>query len=271
METPVYFRNNEERKLYGVLHIPETTRNNYGFIFCSPTFGEKTKTYRIFVNFARFLEKHGYCVLRFDYFGEGDSDGNFENADIESRVSDIISAIKFFTNRMQPIKVCLIGTRLGASLSILAANKNTHINALILWAPIMNLRAYFFDFLRGNLSNQLLVNRKIIFNREQLIEKIHGGQKINVDGWTISKQMWEQGETANINIAITLLKQNCLIANFIDYQSKSYGLVNTENLHQNINTFTYNPEFSFNDWKNYQPFPVNLFGKTHEWIQKNLN
>lgn len=271
MEEPLFFKNRNGQNLFGVLHSPEINFKDHGFIFCAPTFGEKTKTYRVFVNFARFLERNGYYVLRFDYFGEGDSAGNFEEADIESRLSDIKDAVRFFKNKVTNIKVNLLGLRLGASLSILTANEMKEINSLILWAPIVDLRLYLFEFLRGNLSNQLLVNRRIILNREQLMEKICSGEKVNVDGWLIGKAMWEQSNEVDLKDRTTQLKNDCIIINFLDSQSKAYSLSDKETFNRNIEVINYVPEFTFSDWKNYQPNPMVLFEKTLEWVRKKLN
>ena len=45
------------------------------FVFCHPLTEEKLWTHRVFVTFARELAAAGHTVLRFDYRGNGDSDG----------------------------------------------------------------------------------------------------------------------------------------------------------------------------------------------------
>jgi len=272
MEKHFFFKNRNRENLFGVFHIPQENCQDQVFIFCAPTFGEKTKTYRMLINFARLLEKSGYYAFRFDYFGEGDSAGNFEDADIESRLTDISDAIEFCVENFKGVKINLIGLRLGATLSILAANRTKNINSLILWAPIFDIRLYLFEFLRGNLSNQLLVNRKIILNREQLVGKIVSGELVNVDGWLICKRFWEQGKEINLKTEIENLKQECICINLIDTQSKAYASTEEHaNLNHKVKIYNLEPEFTFSDWKSFQPYPKNLFTRTLEWVKEQAN
>lgn len=269
MEEYLFFKNRLGHDLFGAIHVPEQKIKGQCFIFCSPTFGEKTKTYRIFVNFARMLERNGYHVLRFDYFGEGDSSGNFEDADLTTRLADIEDAVHFFNNRFKGIKSSLLGLRLGASLAILAANKLTNIHGLVMWAPILDIPSYLFDFLRGNLSNQLLVHRKIILNREKLVEQICAGEAVNVDGWLVGKRFWDQAKAMDFELEFSRLKQQSLIVDFKGPQSLSSGINHNRMISvPNLKIVSYTPEFTFSDWKNYNPSPKILFEISHEWIER---
>ena len=77
-ETPVFFKNGTNR-LFGIVHYPETGEPENAFVFCHPFAEEKLWAHRVYVNFARYLAKHGWAVLRFDYAGYGDSDGGSSN------------------------------------------------------------------------------------------------------------------------------------------------------------------------------------------------
>ena len=88
METPLFFKN-INYKLFGVLHQPEhgeLTKPSLGIVFCHPFAEEKLIVHRVMVNLARRLTKEGIYCLRFDYMGHGDSDGNFEDSTIETRL-----------------------------------------------------------------------------------------------------------------------------------------------------------------------------------------
>lgn len=265
-EEAFYFNNKKNKKLFGFMHMPEKNNLDRGFVFCSPTFGEKTKTYRIFVNFARLLALNGYYVLRFDYMGEGDSEGDFEQADIETRISDIKQAISMFQERTCVNKVGLLGLRIGATFAVLTANDN-RIDSLVLWEPILNIKDYLHNFLRGNLSNQLLVHKKILINRDQLIAKILANEKIEVDGWHISKSLWEQSNDINFYGTIKEIQVPMIIVNMLEKSVLSPLENYVDKKKQHIDFETVKPEFAWNEIKYYNPNPKEIFEKSLHWIK----
>ncbi len=75
------------------------------------------------VNFARELVLKGYYVLRFDFMGHGDSEGDFENSTVKSRLSDVESAVHFLKkNYLNINRIAFLGLRFGATLAFISAN-----------------------------------------------------------------------------------------------------------------------------------------------------
>lgn len=191
-ETPFFFSNGSH-KLFGILHEPENRFNGTGFVFCSPFAEEKLWTHMVFVNFARELAQIGYPVLRFDYMGHGDSEGDFEDSTVETRLSDIKSAIQALKTKVSLVeKVDLLGLRLGATLAALTAEKEPDISHLILWEPIINGSSYMQELLRVNLSTQSAIYKEIRHNRQALIQIMKEGGTVNVDGYEIAWPLYEQ-------------------------------------------------------------------------------
>lgn len=179
--------------LYGSIHAPgkDNVDRQAGFVLCSPFDPEKFKTYRILFNFCRYLATNGFSVLRFDYMGTGDSSGDFEQSDAESRIANTIDAIHLLKAKRKLTKVGLIGCRTGAAWALLAAEKIPgEISKIILWDPVFNLKEYFYNQLRGNLSEQLVLYGKVIENRDKLVEKISKGEIVNVAGYGFSRKFY---------------------------------------------------------------------------------
>ncbi|MFX0135810.1 MAG: serine aminopeptidase domain-containing protein [Candidatus Hodarchaeota archaeon] len=202
MEKAFFFKNQEGANLFGILHYPKNTFNNIGLVVCAPFAEEKHESYRVLVNCARFLAKRGLFTLRFDYYGSGDSEGEWQNSTINSRLSDIKSAVQFLRKKISNIKIGLLGLRFGATLAALAAEKNRYLSFLILWQPLLDLREYLYQCLRSNLTTQVILYNKIRHNREALIEQLNQGKLINLDGFMLSQEMHQQAS------AINLLSQN---------------------------------------------------------------
>ncbi len=70
---------------------------------------------------ARALVKHGYAVMRFDFTGLGNSDGDFANTNFSSNVQDLIAAANYLREQQLAPSI-LIGHSLGGTAVLNAAN-----------------------------------------------------------------------------------------------------------------------------------------------------
>lgn len=220
-EIPFFFPSGDCH-LFGVMHIPAASRRNTAFLFCTPFGEEKLWTHLVYVNFARALASHGYPVLRFDYRGTGDSEGNFEDATLESCLADIRSAIEILKDQSdQTERLGLLGLRMGATLAALTAETLPQISTLVLWEPILNVDEYMQDLLRVNLTTQMALYKEIRQNREALIRSMKDGLTANVDGYEISAEMFEQFSSLHLPRALNYAKANCLIIQIASKQNPS--------------------------------------------------
>ena len=177
LEIPELFLNSFGKRLFGIFHYATSQKSKGAeipaIVVCAPIFEEKLHSHRILVNFARFATSQGFHVLRFDYFGDGESEGLFEEASLSTRMGDIRSAIGAAKEKFGTPNVFLLGLRMGATLVMLTgATINKEVRGLIAWAPILDLRRYIMDILRANLSWQMVIHKKILYNRDELAEKI---------------------------------------------------------------------------------------------------
>ena len=79
---------------------------------------------------ARALTANGIAVLRFDFTGLGESDGDFSNTDFSSNVEDLVAAAAYLeTSHRAPS--LLIGHSLGGAAVIAAAQKLPAVRAVV--------------------------------------------------------------------------------------------------------------------------------------------
>ncbi len=138
------------------------------------------------------MAETGHWVLRFDYSGNGDSEGEFERFTIDSARSDIQSAVTLVRERAGVGTAGLIGLRLGATLALAAAGRDPGIRALALWAPIVDTGRYMQDLLRVNLTTQMAVHKEIRYDRQELVAQMRGGRTVNIDGYEVALSLYEQ-------------------------------------------------------------------------------
>ncbi|MDG1334106.1 MAG: alpha/beta fold hydrolase [Crocinitomicaceae bacterium] len=80
-------------------------------------------------NISRALMKSGIAVLRFDFTGLGESEGDFEITNFSSNVDDLICAADFMKENYQAPSI-LIGHSLGGAAVIFAANRIESVTAV---------------------------------------------------------------------------------------------------------------------------------------------
>jgi alpha-beta hydrolase superfamily lysophospholipase len=85
----------------------------------------------------------GVPTLRFDYAGTGDSVGNdFDPDRLGAWVASIQAAADTLREKTGVTRLCLLGTRLGATLAALAIEARSDVVALIAIAPVVNGKSY---------------------------------------------------------------------------------------------------------------------------------
>ena len=125
------------RRRYCSLHRP-TTRlvRSTGVVLCYPLGHEYFRSHRLYVKLADQLAKLGFPVMRFDYLGTGDSEGDAGHPRLEGWLVDIAETAEELVRSEQVSNVALGGLRLGGFLAQLAAERVPSARTLILWDTI---------------------------------------------------------------------------------------------------------------------------------------
>jgi len=211
MTETAYFLPLGDERLFAFLHLPDGPCRG-GAVLCAPLAEEKLWSHRVFVSFARELCGLGYAVLRFDYRGEGDSDRQFEQSDLNTRIEDTVAAIDELKRRVPELqKVTVVGLRLGAAIAALAAAGRQDAERLVLWDPVINGAEYMQTVLRANLMFQMAQHRKVIENREALVERLDRGETINIEGYELAAPFFRQVSAIQLAEALAASPAACQI------------------------------------------------------------
>jgi pimeloyl-ACP methyl ester carboxylesterase len=150
---PFFFGTSEE-PLFGVYHPPHSdTGRAAGIVLCYPLGQEYMRAHRAFRQLALLLSRAGFHVMRFDYFGTGDSAGDGTEATIERWIADIGTAIDELKDTADVDEVAVVGLRLGATLAAKAVAARDDVPHFILWDPVVHGKAYFEQELVGQVRS----------------------------------------------------------------------------------------------------------------------
>jgi len=268
-EIPLFFSNGIY-ELFGIRYGPEKENLHEGFVFIDPFAEEKLWAQRVMVSFARQLCSLGYTVLRFDFMGHGASDGHFEEATIDTRIADIKCAVEFLKENSGEISsVGLLGLRFGATLTMLATEEIPDVSHLILWDPVINGEKYMKEILRANLVTQTAVYKEIRYTRDDLVEQMKNGGKINIEGYHIAYPFFEQASTIDLLTVNNGFDGSGLLVNINKGKAKLGR--NVEQFRERYKNFTVSSVLEEPFWKEiktYYPSAKNLSESTIKWLME---
>jgi alpha/beta superfamily hydrolase len=145
-----FFFGRSARQLFGAYDPAESQDRDQAIVLC-PALGDDYlfahPSYRFL---ARQLAAAGFHVLRFDYFGTGDSAGDFEEADQAQWLEDIDAAITEVRDLSQASRVGLVGLRYGAALAATVARDRSEVDELVLWDPVTDGAGYLAEIGAGD-------------------------------------------------------------------------------------------------------------------------
>jgi alpha/beta superfamily hydrolase len=123
---PVQFKNTKGETLSGLLEVPEKPVGFGIFAHCFTCTKNITAAHVI----SKTLSENGFAVLRFDFSGLGESEGEFSETSLTSNIDDIKSAARFLEVNYE-VPSFLIGHSLGGLACLYAAQKMENLKACI--------------------------------------------------------------------------------------------------------------------------------------------
>ncbi len=139
----LFFFGSSGRQLFGAYHAPPASVPTRGAALLCPPWGlEYLVSHRIFRRLAVRLSEAGYHVLRFDYYGTGDSAGERDEGDLTSWESDANTAADELRDMSGMATFATIGVRLGAVVAWRVATRRSDVHTTLLWDPVVQGTSY---------------------------------------------------------------------------------------------------------------------------------
>lgn len=156
--TPMFF-GESGRALFGIHHAGARPARSHGIVLCNPFGDEAVKSHRALRVLAARLAAARFHVLRFDYFGTGDSSGDAEEGTVARWLVDVAAALDELKDLAGVTRLSVVGLRFGGTLALLGAERRRDVDHVVAWDPIVDgtsyvseLRKVNEDYLRGELA-----------------------------------------------------------------------------------------------------------------------
>lgn len=138
MGQKVTFKNSKGDRLVGIFSGSTDTTSPIVILCHGSTTSKNSSS---LVKLAEILDKNNISTFRFDFFGHGESAGNFEDITISEILDDVDRAIVYLQEKGYK-KIALMGSSFGATAVILAAQKHPEIFALALKSPVVDPKRF---------------------------------------------------------------------------------------------------------------------------------
>lgn len=132
MEEALTFKDRDGHRVAAILATPESPTDRavllcHGFLSGKNSTTNKTLT--------RALTEQGHATFRFDFFGQGESEGPFEAITVAIALNQALAALDLLTARGYK-RIGLIGSSFGGLVSILTASQKPELACLGLKCPV---------------------------------------------------------------------------------------------------------------------------------------
>lgn len=187
------FRNNQGAELASVLHHPLRAEPRAFVLFahCFTCGKDALAAVRI----SRSLANQGFAVLRFDFAGLGESEGEFSKTSFSSNVEDLLAAARYLRETFSAPGL-LVGHSLGGTAALAAAGEIPECKAIATIAAPMRPAHILSKF-----SQQLQEIRD------------HGSAEVNLAGrpFEITRQFVDDAESYDLSERIGDMRRALLV------------------------------------------------------------
>jgi len=166
----------------GILHESNKRSTPLVIIVHGYFSSDKLGPARLYVKIARVLTAIGFHVLRFDFTGFGESDGEMESVTLDSELEDGQSVISYMENFGYRSGIILLGHSFGSNLSLLLTERCTSVIKVIGISPVYEKNSeykYLTEDQIIKLNTTGFVSRKGFIVNKNLIDALNKAPGFN--------------------------------------------------------------------------------------------
>lgn len=190
--------------LIGFYHPPANHTAPIGDVLLVPAFAEEMNRCRSMVTMqAHALADLGMGTLVLDMRGTGDSPGEFEDADWNGWRDDLQSGLSWLRNHGNGCRT-LWGVRLGALMAAQLAVRDSGIDKLLMWVPVVDGKTYWTQFLRIRIASEMGLPNGVK-STEALRQQSAAGKVVEASGYLVGPILAKQLDSLEMPAAEDLI------------------------------------------------------------------
>jgi len=216
-----------EGRIFYVSHIPSSSSVSAGVVLVPPFAEEMNKSRRMLSLIAKALAGRGMHVVLPDFFGTGDSEGDFSEASWEGWLEQLDQIINKMVMDYDIESYSLLGVRAGSLLAIEHIQQpQADADKLILWQPVIDGAAYLTQFLRLRLASGILRGDEEKETTQSLKQRLNAGETVEVAGYGLTSAVADGLAASSLkNVDCASLPSTCWI-DIVSKDGQASPLVN---------------------------------------------
>lgn len=178
-------------RVFTLVVAPRGPRSSLGVLFIPPFAEEMNRSRRMFALQAQAFANAGVTALILDLFGTGDSQGDFQDADVHAWIKDLELGMAALLDRGCS-EIAIVALRFGALLAgELVKSRAQSVQGLVLWQPVPSGSSFMTQFLRLRLASDLTAGSERM-RVADLTAQLASGDTVDVAGYSVSPQLYDQ-------------------------------------------------------------------------------
>lgn len=217
----LFFFGPKQSPLFGVYHPPaRASAQKRGVLLCPPIGTELLRSHRALRQLAALFAKAGMHVLRFDYYGTGDSSGDCLQGRVDLWLQDIETAAEELMAMANLDSISIVGLRMGAALAAMASPRLTKVDQLVLWDPVFDGGQYLAERIQVNDRYELQTG-----NIQNTEDKLASNEPVGIMGFALSHALREDLQAINLSSFDNVAADNVVLV--VSNESPDYEPLKT--------------------------------------------
>jgi pimeloyl-ACP methyl ester carboxylesterase len=193
MEQQIQFPNHRGEKLYATIHVPDGSSSRGVILGHCFTCSRHTGILR---SVCHALADRGFTVLRFDFSGNGQSEGRFAESTYSKQIAEMETAAAYLGDRGVSW-LGLAGHSMGAMVALLAGAKISSVRAICALAARSRVMGAAEAFSPGQLQELQKTGRVSFLSRGRALE--------------LTREMFSDAARYDVGRAVSALSQPLLL------------------------------------------------------------
>ena len=206
------FLDSPQGRIFVIHRIPRSLKIRSGVVLVPPFAEELNRSRRMLTLLADALAEGGHHVMLPDFYGTGDSEGEFSEASWSGWLDQLVHCFASMQSDYGISRYSLVAVRTGALLVADCLQRlPPSLGKLVFWLPVIDGDVYLNQFLRLRLASNMLAGDERV-NTQSLKQLLADGEVVEVAGYALTSAVADGLLNSSLKrIDVSSLPETCWI------------------------------------------------------------